>query len=212
MLSDAVADELARRIDITRVRPEIGPLPQPRSSDTTCFAVVDRDGLAVSFINSLFRAFGSGIVGEKSGVTLHNRGQGFRLEAGHPNVIAPRKRPLHTLVPGFALKDGAPHLVFSVMGGDYQAVGHAQLVSNLVDFGLDPQEAIDLPRMFFEAGTLALEEAIPEPMRAELEAMGHRTSRRETAWGGAQLVAINAKSGMLAGASDGRKDGAALGF
>ena len=212
MLSDALAEELAGKIDVARARPDLGAIPKPRTSDTTCFSVVDGDGLAVSFINSLFKAFGSGIVGEKSGVTLHNRGQGFRLEAGHPNAIAPRKRPLHTLVPGFALKNGAPYLSFSVMGGDYQAVGHAQLVSTLVDCGLDPQEAVDLPRMFFEGGSLALEEAIPDAMRAELERMGHKTSRRPDPWGGAQLVLIDTERKLLAGASDGRKDGIALGI
>ncbi|KAB2851649.1 MAG: gamma-glutamyltransferase [Hyphomicrobiaceae bacterium] len=212
MLSDALAEELAQRVDAKRSRPDLGPIPKPRTSDTTCFSVVDGDGFAVSFINSLFKAFGSGIVGEKSGVTLHNRGQGFRLEAGHPNAIAPRKRPLHTLVPGFALRNGAPYLSFSVMGGDYQAIGHAQLVSSLVDCGLDPQEAVDLPRMFFEGGTLAVEEAIPEAMRLELERMGHKTSQRADPWGGAQLILIDQEKGLLAGASDGRKDGIALGL
>lgn len=212
LLSDTIADELAGKIDVTRSRPTLGEIPKPRTSDTTCFSVVDGDGFAVSFINSLFKAFGSGIVGEKSGVTLHNRGQGFRLEAGHPNVIAPRKRPLHTLVPGFALKNGAPYLSFSVMGGDYQAVGHAQLVSTIVDCGLDPQEAVDLPRMFFEGGKLAVEEGIPEAMRLELDRMGHKTTRRADPWGGAQLILIDTERKLLAGASDGRKDGIALGL
>src|SRR4029079_1983145 len=137
-----------KKIDLKK-RSDFGPLPKPQSSTVLC-CVVDRDGTAVTIINSVFAAFGSGIVAGKSGVLLHHRGSGFNLDPASPNCIGPSKRPLHTIIPALAKRDGRGDLAFGVIGGAYQAMGHAHFISNLVDHGMDLQNAIDLPRVFFE--------------------------------------------------------------
>ncbi|MGD9827175.1 MAG: gamma-glutamyltransferase [Hyphomicrobiaceae bacterium] len=212
MLSAGVADEIVRRIDRDRRTPDLGPVPRPSGSDTVYLTVVDADGMAVSFINSLFSAFGSGIVTEKGGITLHNRGQGFVLDPAHPNCIAPRKRPMHTLVPAMAMKDGQPLMSFGVMGAAFQPMGHVYVVTNMFDYGMDPQEALDLPRIFFENGRLSLEESVPADVAATLERMGHTIEWRDEPWGGGQIVYFDRQNGGLVGASDPRKDGHALGY
>ena len=215
MLSDATIDRLAARIDLRARTPDLGLVPRPTMQggrDTVYLTVVDRDGLAVSFINSLFAQFGSGIVTANTGIVLQNRGQGFVLDPAHPNCIAPGKRPLHTLVPALAMRGDRPALAFGVMGGAYQPLGHVQIITNLVDYGLDAQEAIDAPRIFFEGQTLVAEQGVPAATVAELGAMGHVVTRAEVPWGGGQLVAIDPVSGVLTGASDPRKDGCALGY
>jgi len=212
MLDDAVIGDLVSRIDPKRRRPELGPVPQPAGSDTVCFAIVDERGMAVSFINSLYADFGTGITTAKTGVTFHNRGEGFVLDPKHPNCIAPRKRPMHTLVPAMAMQDGEPAFAFGVMGAHFQPMGHVYMLSNLLDYGLDPQEAIDLPRAFFEGGELVIEESVPEATVRGLQALGHSIRVRELPWGGAQMVMIDRANGVLIGASDGRKDGMALGY
>ena len=212
LLSDALADELASRIDPKRRRPELGPVPSPRKSDTIYLSVVDGDGLCVSFINSVFHSFGSAITTEKTGIWLQNRGLGFTLERGHLNAIAPGKRPLHTIIPGMALKGGKPEIVFGVMGGQYQPVGHATAITNVLDFGLDPQAAIDCPRAFFDPAGLALERGVPESIKRELEAMGHNVIWAEEPFGGGQMIQIDRKTGVLRGGSDPRKDGFAAGL
>lgn len=212
LLGDATIGTLTARIDPRRRLPQIGPLPQPAGSDTVYLTVVDANGMAVSFINSLFAAFGSGIVTRKTGIVLQNRGQGFVLDPAHPNCIAPRKRPMHTLVPALVMKDGVPYLSFGVMGGAFQAIGHAYALTNLVDYGLDPQEALDAPRVFFEGEDLLVEEHVPAATVAQLRSMGHRTEVRPDPWGGGQIVCIDRQRGVLIGASDARKDGCALGY
>ena len=212
MLSAGFAEALARRIDPKKRLAELGPIPRPKGTDTVCFSVAGKDGMAVSFINSLYSGFGTAIVGAKSGVALHNRGQGFTLDPMHPNHIAPGKRPMHTLVPAFAMKDGAPHLAFGVMGAAFQPMGHVYVITGLADHGLDPQEAIDCPRIFFENDALGLEHAVPAEVEAGLTALGHRCVRSDVPWGGGQAVMIDPAAGVLAGASDARKDGIALGY
>lgn len=211
--SDRVADEIAGRIDPKRRRENLGAPPTPPTGDTVCLSVVDSDGMAVSFINSLFSGFGSAIVGLESGVTLHNRGTGFVLTPGHPNAIGPSKRPLHTLVPAIALKGGDPWLTFGVMGGAYQPLGHVHVLTNRHDFGLDIQQACDHPRIFFEDGPMLVERGVPQAVRDGLRALGHPgLTERDDPWGGAQAIEIDAANGTLWGASDPRKDGCALGF
>lgn len=212
MLADATIASLVGRIDRNRRTPDRGPVPKPGGSDTVYLTVVDSDGLAVSFINSLFAQWGSGIVTEKSGINMHCRGVGFTLEPGHPNVIAPGKQPLHTLVPAMALKDGHPFMSFGVMGAAFQPMGHVYVVSNIVDYGLDPQQALDFPRAFVEGGTVWVEDGVPASVAAELTALGHRVDRRAEPWGGGQIVVIDRDRGVLIGASDHRKDGCALGY
>lgn len=212
MLSDDFIGALVKRIDRKKRTADLGAIPRPKGSDTTYLTVVDEDGMAVSFINSLFADFGSGIVGPKSGVVLNNRGMGFSLDPAHPNVIAGGKRPLHTLVPAMALKDGKPWLSFGVMGGAYQPTGHVFVLCNMIDYGMDAQEALDMSRVFFEGNDTIIEETLPASVRAELEAMGHKLSVREVPWGGGQIVQFDRESGVLIGASDHRKDGCALGY
>jgi gamma-glutamyltranspeptidase / glutathione hydrolase len=212
MLDDGVIDNLVARIDRKRRRPEFGPIPKPAGSDTVCFSIVDEQGLAVSFINSLYGDFGTGIVAPNSGITLHNRGEGFVLDPKHANCIAPGKRPMHTLVPAMVLRDGRPLMAFGVMGAHFQPMGHVYIMSNMFDYGMDPQEAIDTPRMFFEGDAILVEDSVPGAVIAGLEALGHRVQRRPMPWGGAQIVMIDRDNGVLIGASDGRKDGMALGY
>jgi gamma-glutamyltranspeptidase/glutathione hydrolase len=212
MLSDAVISDLARRIDPKRRTPDLGPVPQPSGSDTIYLSVVDEQGMAVSFINSIYSPFGSGIMTRKTGVMLHNRGQGFVLDPKHPNCIAPRKRPMHTLVPAMAMRDGKPFLSFGVMGAAFQPMGHAYVLTNILDFGMDPQEAIDCARVFFEGEELQVEESVPSATVEKLAVMGHRVSVRSEPWGGGQAVCFDHENGVLIGASDPRKDGCALGY
>lgn len=212
MLSDEFIAALVKRIDRKRRTPNLGPVPRPVGTDTTYLTVVDENGMAVSFINSLFADFGSGIVGPESGVVLNNRAMGFSLDPSHPNAIGPGKRPMHTLVPAMAYKDGQPWLSFGVMGGAYQPLGHVFVLTSLLDYGLDPQEAIDLPRTFFEGGETVIDDSLPMEEREKLAAMGHNVVVREIPWGGGQLVQIDRANGVLIGASDPRKDGCALGY
>lgn len=212
LLSDKLADELASRIDPKKRRNELGPIPRPRTSDTIYLTVVDGDGLACSFINSVYFSFGSAITTKKTGIWLQNRGLGFSLERGHPNVIAPGKRPLHTIIPGMALRNGKPEISFGVMGGAYQPVGHATAITNMLDYGLDSQAALDAPRVFFDATGLSLERGVPETVKRDLEAMGHVCQWAEEPFGGGQIIAIDRKTGVLRGGSDPRKDGFAAGY
>ncbi len=212
MLSETVIADLVSRIDHTRRTKELGAVPKPAGTDTIYLCVVDEQGMAVSFINSLFSTFGTGIVTAKTGVVLHNRGQGFVLDPKHPNCIAPRKRPMHTLVPAMALRNGEPWLAFGVMGANFQPMGHAYLITNMLDYGLDMQEAADCPRVFFEGEDVLIEASVP-PLTAErLAALGHAVKVRPDPWGGAQIVSIDRANGVLIGASDPRKDGCALGY
>jgi gamma-glutamyltranspeptidase/glutathione hydrolase len=180
--------------------------------DTIYLSAADGQGNVVSFIQSLFGSFGAGIVAGDTGITLHNRGSGFTLAAGHPNQIGPRKRPLHTLVPAMLLKDGRPWVAFGVMGGDNQAQAHAQMVMNFVDFGLHVQAAGDAPRMRHMGDTVALESGIDDAVRASLERRGHVVSAGRGNVGGYQAVLIDPQSGVLMGGSDPRKDGLAIGW
>jgi gamma-glutamyltranspeptidase / glutathione hydrolase len=212
MLDDRLIDRLVDRIDRRKRTPKLQPIPQPAGSDTVYFAIVDEEGTAVSFINSLYGDFGTGIVTAKTGITFHNRGEGFVLDPKHPNCIAPRKRPLHTLVPAMAMRNGEAAMAFGVMGAHFQPIGHVYVMSNLADYGMDPQEAVDCPRAFFEGEEVVVEQSVPAATVAGLKALGHRVRQRELPWGGAQIVAIDRDRGVLIGASDGRKDGMALGY
>ncbi len=180
--------------------------------DTIYLTAADGQGNVVSFIQSLFGSFGAGFVAGETGITLHNRGSGFNLRAGHANQIGPHKRPLHTLVPAMIMKDGKPWVSFGVMGGDNQSQAHAQVVANFVDFGMHVQEAGDAARMRHMGTRLALESGIGAEVRKALEAKGHTVSDGRGAMGGYQAIFIDPKTGVLLGGSDLRKDGLAIGW
>jgi gamma-glutamyltranspeptidase/glutathione hydrolase len=188
-------------------------------SDTTYFTVVDKDRMAVSFINSLFNSFGSGIVAGDTGIMLHNRGTGFSVDPSHPNRYAAGKRPFHTLIPAMVFRDGKLLMSYGVMGGDIQAQGHAQVIVNLVDRGMNLQQAVDAPRVRYIGGrSVMMEESLTDPVIADLVRRGHERAlppgglRHRIFMGGGQAIAIDPDSGALAGASDSRKDGLALGY
>ena len=192
--------------------PAAGEALMPPHRDTVYLCVVDKDGNACSFINSLFQGFGSGILSERSGVMLQNRGFGFRLQRGHPNCIAPRKRPMHTIIPGMVGKDGQAVMPYGVMGGHYQPMGHSWFLTNFLQYGLDIQEAIDLPRLLPLGGKLEIERGIPADVVARLTAMGHRPEIVERPHGGGQAIWIDRDRGCLVAGSEPRKDGLALGY
>jgi len=211
-LSDEWAERARGQIRLDAVLPgnewHGGTLHQ----DTVYLCAVDRDGNACSFINSLFSSFGSGIVAPESGVILQNRGSGFRTTPGHPNAIAPGKRPFHTIIPAMLVKDGRTVMPFGVMGGQYQAVGHAHVVHRMIDRGLDPQQAAEAPRSFAFRGKLQVERANPESIVTDLARRGHQIDVRNVPIGGCQAIWMDHERGALIGGSDPRKDGLALGY
>jgi gamma-glutamyltranspeptidase / glutathione hydrolase len=180
--------------------------------DTVYLTAADGQGNVVSLIQSLFGSFGAGIVAGDTGITLQNRGSGFNLTPDHPNQIAPHKRPLHTLVPAMILSDGRPWVSFGVMGGDNQAQAHAQVVMNLVDFGMHIQDAGEAARMRHGGDGLSLESGIGLDVRTALEARGHTPCDGRGVMGGFQGIMINPRTGVLMGGSDPRKDGLAIGW
>ncbi|AUQ51607.1 putative gamma-glutamyltransferase [Phaeobacter inhibens] len=211
MLAPDTAARLAELINPKRAMAAAAPVSEAVHKDTIYITVVDKDRMAVSLIYSIFHGFGSGIASDKFGILLQNRGAGFTLEEGHPNMLAGGKRPMHTIIPGMLRKEGDVTMPFGVMGGAYQPNGHARFVSNLTDFRMDPQAAIDMPRAFADGGQLKVERGYSDAVRQELADMGHNVTIPETAIGGAQAVQIHS-SGILEGASDARKDGCALGY
>lgn len=212
LLDKAYAGKLAERIDPERALRDLPPPLLEAHKDTTYLTVVDRDLNAVSLINSLFEGFGSGICCPETGVLFHNRGKSFRLDPCHPNAIGPGKRPMHTIIPAMAFKGGELWLSFGVMGGHFQPMGQAQLLTALVDHGLDPQAAVELPRWSAYPIDLEVERRIPAAARAGLQAKGHAIQEPEAPLGGGQAILVDRKRGVLVGASDPRKDGLALGF
>ena len=223
MISKEYAAERRKEIRPDRAAREYKPLslggasvageehPQAKG-DTIYLTAADKDGNVVSLIQSIYEAFGAGIVAGDTGITLHNRGSLFSLRAGHPNLLAPGKRPFHTLVPAMVMKDGRPWLSFGVMGGDMQPQGHVQVLLNLIEFGMNVQEAGEAPRFRHTANGLALESAISPEARFGLDARGHRIVTSIGAFGGFQGILIDPKTGVLMGGSDPRKDGLAIGW
>jgi gamma-glutamyltranspeptidase/glutathione hydrolase len=212
LLSNDTAARLAALIDPRRAMPDPGHAAETVHRETIYITVVDRDRMAVSLIYSIFHGFGSGIATPRHGILLHNRGAGFSLVPGHPNEAAGGKRPMHTIIPAMLREGGRITLPFGVMGGAYQANGHARFLTNTVDYGMDPQDAIDAPRSFWDASDLKVERGYTDAVRAELAEMGHRVVVPDTPIGGAQAIRIDPESGVLQGGSDPRKDGCALGY
>ena len=209
LLSQETSQRLASLIDMNRATDANVSLP---SSDTVYLTVVDKNRLSISFINSIYSDFGTGIVTPKSGITLQNRGKSFTTQISHPNCIAPSKRPLHTIIPAMAKKDGKIDMSFGVMGGDFQPMGHVNVVVNRYIYGMDPQAALDFPRLFPQGGNVLVECTVPAPVIAGLKAKGHRIVAADEPLGGGQAIAIDHAQGLLIGGSDHRKDGFALGY
>jgi gamma-glutamyltranspeptidase/glutathione hydrolase len=212
MLSPATAQRLAALIDPDRVLPDPRRASEAIHRDTVYLCVVDRDRMAVSLIYSVYHAFGSGLASAKFGINFQNRGAGFTLEPGHPNEAAGGKQPMHTIIPAMLRREGRVEMPFGVMGGSYQPAGHVRVITSMLDYGMDPQSAIDGPRSLPEDGALRLETGYSEEVAAQLEAIGHRVVRCATPLGGAQAIRIDHAGGLLIGASDPRKDGCALGY
>jgi gamma-glutamyltranspeptidase/glutathione hydrolase len=188
-------------------------------SDTTYFTVIDKDRNAVSFINSIFFNFGSAVVAGDTGIVLQNRGAGFSLEPGHPNRLEPGKRPFHTIIPAMVFRDGRLLMSYGVMGGDIQPQGHAQVLVNLIERGLNLQQSIDAPRVRYISGRgVMMEEGLTLPVIDALVRRGHERIlpppgvMHRALMGGGQAIMIDLTTGALLGASDVRKDGMALGY
>lgn len=192
---------------------DLGAIGQfPKHPDTTYLTVVDKDRNAVSFINSVYYGFGSGRMAPKSGVLMQNRGACFVVDPAHPNCIAPGKRSMHTIIPAMVTKGGKAVMPYGVMGGDYQPVGQVHALTNMLDYGMDPQQALDCARAFYDDGTLWVEAGIPEKTVAALKSRGHNVQPSADPLGGGQAIWIDWQRGVLAGGSDPRKDGCALGY
>jgi gamma-glutamyltranspeptidase/glutathione hydrolase len=210
LLDKRFAKRLSGLLD-PQMRVPLPKAPAP-TSDTIYMTVVDRDRMAVSIINSLYSAFGTGICTEKTGVMLHNRGTGFVVEPDHPNMIAPNKRPMHTIIPALAMRGGRCVMPFGVMGADYQPMGHAHVITNVIDYGMDVQQAIDAPRVFFVGENTEIEHGVSADAVAGLKARGHNVMVRPAPHGGGQAIQIDWERGVLIGGSDPRKDGCAIGY
>lgn len=212
ILSQAYADRLRVSINPKRATTDAPPSDFPIHPDTVYLTVVDRDRNAVSFINSLYHGFGSGITAGKCGVVFQNRGSGFSVQQGHPNCIAPGKRPLHTIIPGMAVQKGRALLSYGVMGGSYQPAGHAHVLGNIIDHGMDVQKALDAPRMFFKGPVIEVEDGVSAATCDGLRKLGHEIVRVDVPHGGGQVIRIDWDKGTLEGGSDPRKDGCAIGY
>jgi gamma-glutamyltranspeptidase/glutathione hydrolase len=214
LLSDAHAKELAAHFNPQKALNPLPPVSAPVNESTVYISVVDKDRNACSFINTLFSNFGTGLMAPKSGVMLTNRGQGFTLEQGHLNCIAPGKRPMHTIIPGMVGEGDRAVMPFGVMGGQYQSFGHMQFLTKMFDFGMDIQEAQDAPRVFPIANSMdvEMEGTIPAETIAALEKLGHRRIKPAKPIGGSQAIWIDWERGTLTGGSEPRKDGCAVGY
>ncbi len=212
MLSSETADRLAALIDPARAIGAAASLTSAVHKDTVYLTVIDKDLMAVSLIYSVYHGFGTGLASRKFGIVFQNRGAGFSLTPGHPNEAGPGKRPIHTIIPAMLRQNGRLTMSFGVMGGAYQPCGHSRVVTNMVDFGMSPQAALDAPRSFADEGVLKVERGYSRAVMQELADMGHRITVPEVPLGGGQIVRIDHARGVLEGASDPRKDGCALGY
>src|SRR3954447_14984569 len=211
ILTPKFAEEYGGKIRMDGVL-DLPVVTPPMNPSTVYITVVDKDRNVCSFINSIAHSFGSAIVSNKTGVLLQNRAGGFRIQPGHPNCIAPGKRPLHTIIPSLATKGGRAVMPFGVMGGQYQPVGQTHVLTNMLDYGCDVQEAIDMPRGLHYEGQYQLEDGVPSAIVDGLRKLGHRTTSVVSPLGGGQAIWIDWEKGTLTGGSDPRKDGCALGY
>lgn len=226
LISKEYAARQRARIDPARAATNVAAGdPKLEHGDTVYLTVVDKDRNCCSLIQSLYHGFGSQVVPGRVGFALQNRGNLFSLDETHPNRFEPGKRPFHTIIPAMVTKDGEPWFCFGVMGGDMQPQGHVQILVNMIDFGMDPQMAGDAARVRHGGsatptglpeepggGTVYLESGFPPEVRAKLQSLGHRLGVATGSYGGYQGILIDSLNGTLHGATDPRKDGAAVGY
>ena len=212
LLDPAYLAQRAKAIDMKRTQDHKAGIPA--GGGTVYLTTADERGMMLSFIQSNYMGFGSGVVVPGTGISMQNRGAGFSLKPGHPNLVGPRKRPFQTIIPGFLTRGGEPVMGFGVMGGNMQAQGHVQMVVRLIDYNQNPQACSDSPRWIVNTDmTVSVEDAMPAAVREALAARGHRvvpSDRPQFGFGGAQLI-YRLDDGYCAG-SDHRKDGCAIGF
>ena len=224
LISKDYANERRKLISASKAAPSYAAGDMAiEHGDTIYMTVADSDGNMISLIQSNYSGMGSGMTPGELGFMLQNRGALFSLEDGHANVYEPGKRPFHTIIPAFVMKDGEPFMSFGVMGGSIQPQGHAQILINMIDFGMNTQEAGDAARIrhmgssqptggsMSDGGTLYLESDIPEGVRDELRAMGHNVTDESISFGGYQAIRRD-ENGVYYGASESRKDGQAAGY
>jgi gamma-glutamyltranspeptidase/glutathione hydrolase len=225
LLSDRYADERRTLISLSHANPSIGPGdPRLGKGDTTYFCTADKDGMMVSIIQSNFRGMGSGLVPDHLGFMFQDRGELYSLDPKAANVYAPGKRPFHTIIPAFVMKDGVPFMAFGLMGGDMQPQGHVQILTNIIDFGMNVQEAGDAARWYHTGstevsgepsagfGTVEMESGFDPKVKAELAKRGYAIKAGTGAFGGYQAILFDAKNHVYWGASEMRKDGEAIGY
>lgn len=226
LLSKEYAAERRALIHMDSVIREV-KYPDPdvlKNGDTIYLTVADKDGMMVSLIQSNYRGMGSGLVPDGLGFMLQDRGQLFTMKKGHPNVYAPGKRPFHTIIPAFVMKDGKPLMSFGLMGGGMQPQGHAQIITNIIDFGMNVQEAGDVARyrhdgssqptgeIMTDGGVLNVESGVEDSVVADLRKRGHRVKVGKGGYGGYQMILWDEKQGVYKAASEMRKDGQAAGY
>ncbi len=224
LLSDKYADARRKLIDLSHANPNVGPGDaRLGQGDTTYFTTADKDGMMVSIIQSNYRGMGSGLVADGLGFMFQDRGELFSLDPAAANVYAPGKRPFQTIIPGFVMKDGQPFLAFGLMGGDMQPQGHVQVLSNIIDFGMNVQEAGDAARWYHHGGsevtgegpsgnTVEMESGFDPAVKAALAARGYDVRPGTGSFGGYQAIMWDAKNRVYWGGSEMRKDGLALGY
>jgi gamma-glutamyltranspeptidase/glutathione hydrolase len=225
LISADYAKQRRAQIQMSRTNPDIGPGEAKLGpGDTTYLTIADKDGMMVSLIQSNYADLGSGLVPDGLGFMFQDRGTLFSMDPKSPNVYAPNKRPFHTIIPGFVMKDGEPWLSFGLMGGDMQPQGHVQVLVNMIDFDMNPQEAGDFMRFHHFGGSeptgqpshgigiVQFESGIPPAARAELTKRGHQISVGGGSYGGYQAIMVDKKNGTYWGASEMRKDGQAIGY
>jgi len=224
LLSDDYADARRKLIDLSHANPNVGPGDaQLAQGDTTYLTTADKDGMMVSLIQSNYRGMGSGLVADGLGFMFHDRGELFSLKPGAANAYTPGKRPFQTIIPGFVMKDGEPFLSFGLMGGDMQPQGHVQVLSNIIDFGMNVQDAGDAARWYHHGGSevtgeppdgnfVEMESGFDPAVKAALAARGFTVMPGTGAFGGYQAIMWDAKNRVYWGGSEMRKDGLAIGY
>ncbi|HEY4123881.1 MAG TPA: gamma-glutamyltransferase [Rhizomicrobium sp.] len=225
LLSEAYAEKRRKLIDLSHANPDVGPGdPRLGQGDTTYFCTADKDGMMVSIIQSNYRGMGSGLVADHLGFMFQDRGELFSLDPKAANVYAPGKRPFQTIIPGFVMKDGAPFLAFGLMGGDMQPQGHVQVLTDIIDFGMNVQEADDAARWYHMGGSevtgepgkgigsVEMESGFDPAVKDELAKRGYTIKPGTGGFGGYQAIMWDAKNKVYWGASEMRKDGSAIGY